>query len=156
MSSSKIPDTELPLGVSQSVDLYLLPYLMNRLANKVNQLWLQELRPQGLTIQRWQVLSILMVMDGSRVGVLAEMAGAEQAVLSRVIDQMQRDGLVRRKVAAKDSRVKEVRITRQGREIYRRLLPKATAHVDRLTNSIGPDKAGRLVGELEQMLAKLS
>ncbi len=138
------------MGMPTAVDL--LPYLMNRLTSKINRMWLLELRPHGLTIPRWQVLSILTVMDGCRVGELAEMAGSEQAVLSRVVDQMQRDGLVERKPAAADSRATEVWITEAGRSIYERLLPQAALHVDRLVSAFAEGEASQLAQSLEKML----
>ena len=149
--------TDLPLstmGKPTAVDL--LPYLMNRLTSKINRMWLLELRPHGLTIPRWQVLSILTVMDGCRIGELAETAGSEQAVLSRVVDQMQRDGLVERRPAAEDSRATEVWITEAGSSIYTLLLPQAARHVDRLVRSFADGEASQLAQSLEKMLQDIS
>ncbi len=153
-----VPDATLnPLsvmGAPTAVDL--LPYLMNRLTSKINRMWLLELRPHGLTIPRWQVLSILTVMDGCRVGELAEMAGSEQAVLSRVVDQMQRDGLVERRPAADDSRATEVWISEAGGSLYQQLLPQAALHVDRLVQAFDKGEASRMAQSLEKMLEDIS
>lgn len=134
----------------------LLPYLMNRLSSRINQLWLRELRPQGLTIPRWQVLSILTAHDGRRMGELAEMAGTEQAVISRVVSQMQRDGLVERKPAAEDSRVVEVWISAKGAVLFEQLLPAAQSHIQRITQSFDPNQALALAEGLAQMLNDIS
>ncbi|ARN74596.1 MarR family winged helix-turn-helix transcriptional regulator [Oceanicoccus sagamiensis] len=138
------------MGIPTAVDL--LPYLMNRLTSKINRMWLLELRPHGLTIPRWQVLSILKVMDGCRIGELAEMAGSEQAVLSRVVDQMQRDGLIERRPAAEDSRATEVWITPSGDSLYQQLLPQAARHVDRLVRAFDDGEASQMAQSLEKML----
>jgi DNA-binding MarR family transcriptional regulator len=134
----------------------LLPYLMNRLTSRINQLWLKELRPHGLTLPRWQVLSILTALDGSRMGELAEMAGAEQAVISRVVNQMQRDGLVKRKPARDDSRVVEVWISAKGRELFQQLLPSAQSHIQKITQTFDPGQSAALAEGLSQMLDNLS
>ncbi|HEB28978.1 MAG TPA: MarR family transcriptional regulator [Porticoccus sp.] len=154
--SSKTSNFNLSENTAMPSAVDLLPYLMNRLTSKINQLWLKELRPYGLTISRWQVLSILTVMDGCRVGELAEMAGAEQAVISRVVDQMQRDGLVQRKPAQADSRAIEVWISSKGRKLFQQLLPQAASHVDRLVSSLPEGEASQLANGLERMLEDIS
>lgn len=133
----------------------LLPYLMNRLTTKINKLWLNQIREYGLTIPRWQVLSILSAMDGSRIGTLAEMCGLEQAVISRVVDQMQRDGLVERRPAKLDSRAVEVWISEKGRTVHGQLFPLAKSYVDSLVADFSDEEAVRLANSIAKMLHHL-
>lgn len=116
----------------------LLPYLLNRATSRVNQLWRTALRPRGLTAARWQVLSVLTEFDGSRIGAIATMIGLEQPAVSRVIDQLERDGLVQRRPAEDDSRVVEVWITSVGRRVHEELLPEATDYVQDLVAGFAP------------------
>lgn len=53
---------------------------------------------------------------------IAEISGVSQAVLSRVIDQMERDKLVSRKPAPGDNRAVEVWITGKGRQLLESLM----------------------------------
>src|SRR6478609_8809368 len=69
---------------------HLVPYLVNRAGAVLNRAWREQLREHGVTIARWQVLSILAAHDGARLGQLARMSGAEQATTTRVVDQMER------------------------------------------------------------------
>jgi DNA-binding MarR family transcriptional regulator len=154
MANSPEHSRRQPANDLASVEL--LPYLMNRLTSRINQLWLKELRPHGLTIPRWQVLSILTALDGSRMGELAEMAGTEQAVISRVVSQMQRDGLLKRKPARDDSRVVEVWISAKGRELFLQLLPSAQSHIQKITQSFDPGQSAALAEGLSQMLGDIS
>jgi DNA-binding MarR family transcriptional regulator len=154
MANSPEHSRRQPANDLASVEL--LPYLMNRLTSRINQLWLKELRPYGLTIPRWQVLSILTALDGSRMGELAEMAGTEQAVISRVVNQMQRDGLVKRKPARDDSRVVEVWISAKGRGLFQQLLPSAQAHIQKITQTFDPGESAALAEGLSQMLDDIS
>ena len=70
------------------MDPDMLPYMLNRLTSRANQLWVKQLREHGLTIGRWHVLSVLARYDGSRIGTIADLSGGEQPAVSRVIDQM--------------------------------------------------------------------
>jgi len=141
--------------IHEAVSIELLPYLMNRLTSRINQLWLRELRPHGLTIPRWQVLSVLVAFNGCRIGELAEMTATEQAVVSRVVDQMQRDGLVERKPGREDFRRVEVWITRQGRALHRKLLPAAELHIKELVKTLPAERSRLMAGELMMMLEGL-
>ena len=67
----------------------MLPYQLNRVTARANQLWIRRLREHGLTIGRWQVLTVLTHFDGSRIGTIADLSGAKQPAVSRVIDQME-------------------------------------------------------------------
>src|SRR4051812_23941808 len=104
---------------------YLVPYLLNRAFGSFSRAWLEHLREHGMTVARWQALAILAEDDGARVGQLAEVSCAEQAVTSRVVEQMERDGLVERRPAVGARRAVEVWLTRRGRTLYKRLLPAA-------------------------------
>ncbi len=148
------------IGVSAQedwpVEYHMLPYLMNRVTNRANQLWVKTLREHGLTIGRWQVLSVLARFDGSRIGTIADLSGAEQPAVSRVIDQMVRDGLVDRRPSLQDSRAVEVWITDRGRAITDELLPHAEAFVKRMLRKLSGEEIGQLNTLLERLFSDLS
>lgn len=126
----------------------LVPYLLHRATNEVNRAWRERLRPVGLTIQRWQVLSVLAAFDGARVTDVAELVAVDQPVVSRVIDQMARDGLVARSPDPDDGRVTLVRLTDTGRSTHNDLMPDATRFVDDLTAAMDDDAIARLATAL--------
>jgi DNA-binding MarR family transcriptional regulator len=134
---------------------HLVPHLLNLLANRVNQAWRESLRPHGLTVSRWQVLSILSAYDGMRVTEIARMAAQEQPVASRVIGQMERDGLVTRRRSGDDARATEVWLTEAGRAVFGALLPEAGAFVDRLLGRLSDAETSALTGSLTRLLATL-
>lgn len=130
----------------------LLPYLLNRLTGRINQSWIKMLRDHGLTIGRWQILGVLSRFDGSRIGTIADLAGTEQPATSRVIDQMERDGVVIRRPAVDDSRAVEVWLTPGGRKIFDDLLPIADDFVCRLTRNMSKDDLKFMNRHLEKLL----
>ena len=133
----------------------MLPYLLNRVSSRASQLWVKQLREHGLTTGRWQVLSVLSRYDGSRIGTIADLSGGEQPAVSRVIDQMVRDGLVSRRPSLQDSRAVEVWIAARGREVYKELLPDASAFVKRMLRKLTDDEIHQLTSLLERLFSDL-
>lgn len=157
MNTSQDKLRAVPLSRSDDVQvpLEMLPYLMNRVTSRANQLWVKTLREHGLTIGRWQVLSVLSRFDGSRIGTIADLSGGEQPAVSRVIDQMERDGLVSRRPSLQDSRAVEVWITGRGREMFTNLLPEADAFVKGMLRNLSSDEIRQLSGLLERIFSDL-
>lgn len=141
--------TDLPVAYE------MLPYLMNRVTTRANQLWVRTLREHGLTIGRWQVLSVLTQFDGSRIGTIADLSGGEQPAVSRVIDQMERDGLVVRRPSLDDSRAVEVWITDRGRAIVTELMPEANAFVARMLRKLDDSEVRLLRSLMERIFSDL-
>ena len=133
----------------------MLPYLMTRVTARTNQLWVKQLRDHGLTIGRWQVLNVLSAYDGSRIGTIADLSGGEQAAVSRVIDQMERDELVKRRPSLNDSRAVEVWITQLGRETYAELMPEAKAFVKRMVRTLSDAEIKQMTNLLERLFSDL-
>ena len=133
----------------------MLPYLLNRVTARANQLWIKQLRSHGLTVGRWQVLSVLTRFDGSRIGTIADLSGGEQAAVSRVIDQMERAGLVTRRPSLTDSRAVEVWITARGSETYTELLPAAEDFVDRMLQNFDADEIDTMTTMLDKLFSSL-
>ena len=128
-----------------------LPYLINRVGCAVADAFADDLAAEVLTVPAWRVLAVLLRDDRSRVGELAELTSIEFSTLSRLIDGLERRGLVARKPAADDARVVHVTLTSRGRSIATRLLPAAIDLEQRLV--VGMSAAE--VRELRRLLDKL-
>jgi DNA-binding MarR family transcriptional regulator len=96
-------------------------------------------------------LSVLSVFDGSRIGVIADLAGEDQPAVSRVIDQLVRDDLVERRPANDDSRAVEVWITAKGRNIYTELLPAAEEYVHHLVAGFSTQETQAMLRLLDRL-----
>jgi DNA-binding MarR family transcriptional regulator len=133
-------------------DAHLVPYLLSRVYNAFTGAWMEHLRAHGVTMPRWQILAILSEYDGARIGQLATMSGTAQAVTSRVVDQMERDGLVERRPASDDRRAIEVWATEHGRATFRNLLPEAERVVSEATASMDAATSRAMVEGLLAMI----
>lgn len=128
-----------------------LPYLLNRVGFAVTDAFSESLAEASLTVPSWRVLAVLMHEGTIRIGELAELTSIELSTLSRLINALQRRGLVARKTAKEDARVVNVALTARGRGVVQRLLPAAVDLEDRLVSGI---PAGE-IAELKRLLDKL-
>ncbi len=101
------------------------PYLMNRIANRLNRRLVDELRTVGLTFRHWRVLAFLAANRRRTIAALAEYSVTPHSTLSRFLDRMARAGLVQRTAALDDQRAVELALTAKGRRLYERILPLA-------------------------------
>lgn len=99
------------------------PYLMNRIMGRYNAALQKEMQALGLTTPQMRALAVLSVTDGLLIGELAVYAVVQQSTLSRALDPLTRDGLIRREADAEDNRATRIFITQAGREANDRLWP---------------------------------
>ena len=83
------------------------------------------LRRYGVTPQIWRVLAILDERDGHNIAYLSEMAVVERSNMSRIVDNMERSGLVRRGHPEADKRHRLVFLTEAGQAKFDEILPAA-------------------------------
>ena len=102
-----------------------LPYLLNRAGARIAASFGEEVRPLGATLQMWRVLAVLREQDGRRMGDLSETTSIEVSTLTRLVDSMERKGLVARRRDAADARVVALHVTPAGRRLTRRIIPIA-------------------------------
>ena len=101
---------------------HFAPYLLNRIVARWNADLAAELKEHDLNTIQMRTLAVLSLMSGATVNELAVYTVTEQSTMSRALDGMERDRLVRRRAREDDMRVREVHVTEKGREAFRRLL----------------------------------
>ena len=106
---------------------HFAPYLLNRIVARWNADLAAELKEHDLNTVQMRTLAVLSLMSGATVNELSVYTVTEQSTMSRTLDGMERDGLVRRQQRAGDMRVREVHVTEEGREAFRRFWPEMHA-----------------------------
>lgn len=99
------------------------PYLLNRLSAQWNDELQDLLRHLGLSTTQFRALAVLTVASGITINELALFAVTEQSTMSRTLDALQDQGLVRRRTKAGDGRVREVFITAKGLKVFSGVWP---------------------------------
>lgn len=74
----------------------------------------RKLRPLGFTLSRWLLLLHLSRNDGCTHKELAQSMGIEAASLVRLVDHMEKEGLLKRCSSDTDRRVKHLRLSDSG------------------------------------------
>lgn len=119
------------------MDSYLL-YLLAQASAVASGQFHAELATRGIPVLTWRVLAVLS--DGpTTVGDLAEATLTKQATLSKALDRMERDGLVRRQRTARDRRTVMVENTGKGAITAIDLTARAKAHQEMLLENY-PDE----------------
>lgn len=131
------------------------PYLMNRIMGRYNAGFREELAGLGLTTPKARALAVLSVIDAPLIGELAVYTVTEQSTLSRALDQLQSDGLIRRDTDPTDSRATRVTITDAGRAVFADLWPHMLAAQERMFRDIPEPERQAFLTTLQKMLVNI-
>src|SRR5690606_34501952 len=129
-----------------------LPYLLNRIANRLNMALAADLKSVGATVPEYRVLAVLMARDGRTVSELAVYTVIEQSTLSKLLLRMARSGLVVRQTDAEDGRVVNVYLTDAGKALFAKVLPLALEHYRRAIDGLDDEEHASLVRTLHRVL----
>jgi DNA-binding MarR family transcriptional regulator len=135
--------------------LNFAPYLMNRIMGRYNAGFREELATLGLTTPKARALAVLSVTDAPLIGELAVYTVTEQSTLSRALDQLQADGLIRRTTDPEDSRATRVSITAAGRALFQTLWPHMHAAQERMFREIPQPERQAFLTTLQKMLVNI-
>ncbi|ACM27490.1 MarR family transcriptional regulator [Rhizobium rhizogenes] len=102
---------------------HFAPYLMNRLIARWNNNISEELREYDMTTTKMRALAILSVSSSITINELSVFAVTEQSTMSRTLDSLEQQGLIRRQPRAEDMRVRDVSITEDGRAAFEKVWP---------------------------------
>lgn len=144
------PDTTQELLEGAPLEDYL-PYQLFRIVNRLTLNLKNDLRPGRMTLARWRTLAVLNASNGRSIGELALRMVIEPPALSRIITQMERDGLVSRKIADNDNRVVRVYLTSEGRRTFKKIRPLELNHYSQLIDGLTDSE----LQQLEKLLHKL-
>jgi DNA-binding MarR family transcriptional regulator len=131
------------------------PYLMNRIMGRYNATLREDFRREGRTVPQVRTLAVLSVSDGVAVGDLAVYTVIEQSTLSRTLDGLEAEGLVRRESGETDSRVRKVFLTDEGRAEFNRAWPAMHEAFETMFDGMDDAEYSALVVTLQKMLRNI-
>ena len=111
-----------------------------------------------LSLSQWDLLRTLGKEGSLPVGRLAAAADITAATATRVLDGLERAGIVERVRPDSDRRTVTVKLTAEGRRRLERTRRWIAARERRLFESLAPDEreqAGRLLGHLAEVVEEL-
>jgi len=115
-----------------------LPFLIHACYQQLRSVTYKEFGARGLelTPEQWIVLVRLWQADGQSQSALSESTLRDRPTMSRILDTMEKGGLVTRQVDEADARARLVKLTRLGKALQPKLVPIARALVARLEKGI--------------------
>lgn len=137
-----------PLNEQFSESLYL-----------VNHAWRTELdrrlRPLGFSHSRWLLLLHLSRNDGCTHSELAQRMCIEAATLVRAVDNMEREGLIKRHGSETDRRVKHLHLTEAGKQAVKNIRSHAEGLRKELLTGLDEDRLSVAIEVLNTVRNKL-
>jgi len=132
-----------------------LPYLLNRAGARIATAFGEEMRRLDTSLQAWRVLAALREKDGRRMGDLSTTTSIEVSTLTRLVDNMEKKGLVARRRDANDTRAVLLHVTAAGRRLTRRILPIAERYEEVALKGFGAAEAETLKAALRRLYANM-
>jgi DNA-binding MarR family transcriptional regulator len=148
-------ETPIPPQLGEIGLTNFAPYLMNRIMGRYNAGFRDEMAGMGLTTPKARALAVLSVIDGPLIRELSVYTVVEQSTLSRALDQLQADGLIRREGDTADNRAIRVFITEAGRATFQDLWPHMAEAQDRMFRGIPAEEKRAFTGTLQKMLINI-
>ncbi|TGD71526.1 MarR family transcriptional regulator [Mangrovimicrobium sediminis] len=109
----------------------------------------------GLTDTTWVPLVHLSECDGITLKALALRVGVDSSSLVRVIDALEREGLVARKRDAADGRAKQILLTRAGQRRVKAIRTELSRFEETLMVDLSDDEVETMTSALERLQLKL-
>lgn len=91
---------------------------------------------EDITPEQWAVLIRLWERDGLAQSELSDATFRDAPTMSRIIDSMEKRGLLERREHAHDRRVRVVHLTRHGKSLEKKLVPLVEEIVTRMIDGI--------------------
>ena len=105
-----------------------VPYQLYRVTTKLNAKLVGKLRANKINPARWRVLSVLRAFGMMSLGKVVEFTLMEQSTVSKVVGQLEQEGLVVRRWSQTDARVVEVSLTDAGGRAFEDIVPTGLRH----------------------------
>lgn len=131
-------------------------FLMNRTVSTYALRMEQALQMVGADIPRWRVLVLASERGPISVSAIADLAVIRLSTATKVIQRLERDGLVSLHRSPRDARVTEVRITKQGRAVNRLVRGAASTIYNEAFAGISAAEIRQLNSLLRRIFANIS
>ena len=143
------PDPREGLSIGQLENH--LGYFLRRLQIWVFQDFIQTLRPMKVRPAQYSVLLVIEANPGLSQADLADTLGIERARLVRLLDGLEKRGLMRREASPVDRRSHALFLTEAGEKALGPVKALAAEHEANLTQRLGREKHDALLEALREL-----
>lgn len=107
-----------------------LGFIINRTNQKLSNYLTRRFKPYDITPEQWGLLNRLWEKDGVSQKELSETTVKDQTTVTRILDKLERKGLVKRQTNPDDRRIFLIFLTDEGRSLEDKLVPIAYEVLD--------------------------
>lgn len=126
-------------------------FLVARTDRAMRSYLVHRLQPLGITFQQFQVLVGLSEGDGIPQELLAERVCLETSFLARLLQRLEKEGLIRRVIAEQDARVRLVLLTPKGQTLRDQVESVRVAALKQVLHDLSEEE----VKELKRLLNRI-
>lgn len=137
------------------MDLDCTCFRVKRLSRLITQLYDAAVRPLGIRITQFSLLSALRNQGPMTISALAKGLGADTTSISRALASVTAKGLVALEQGA-DKRSKSASITPSGVELLRRAEPHWLQAQQRIAEALGPEGQRNLDQQLDALSRRIA
>lgn len=127
-------------------------FLINRTGRKISHFLMGYFHQYDITTEQWGVLNKLGEEDGISQKDLAKRVEKDQTNVTRILDQLERKGLIMRMPNKEDRRSFLTYLTDEGRSVIKKLAPIEEEALSIATSQIPAEK----LTELRQILIQIT
>lgn len=132
-----------------------LPYRLSVLANKVSRSFsVLYSRHFDLTIPEWRVMAVLGQEPGLSADQVCHRTEMDKVTVSRAVACLLKKNYLLRRRDKADRRRSILRLSKHGREVYRRIIPLGRELEARLVDVLSTEERRQLDGLLERLDAR--
>lgn len=135
-----------------------LGFVVNRTATCMRSQLMADFEAHGfdITSDQWLVLNRLNEEDGISQKELAIRVYKDKTNTARIIEIMERKGLIERRTDAEDQRQRLVYLTAQGSSTYQHLIPIVRAALQRAQEGFSDEEISQLISTLNRIYYNLT
>jgi MarR family transcriptional regulator, lower aerobic nicotinate degradation pathway regulator len=128
-------------------------FLIRRLHQIHVALFIEECGSERITPVQYSILSALAQMGSAEQIALSDAVGLDPTNVADVLARLERQKIVKRKVSARDKRMKAVTLTEAGRRLLRRVDAGAARAHERTLAALKPAERARFMRDLTRLVA---
>lgn len=136
-------------------DFYNL--LTSRVVQSFNRVLVKNFKENGIELSReqWSVLAVLWENNGCSQQHIAEKSFRDRPSVTRLIDNMEKDGLVERKPDPNDRRSNLIFLTQKGKDLEDKIIPLVNKTVEESYQGISKENILTVKAVLQEIYSNL-
>ncbi|AYO31098.1 MarR family transcriptional regulator [Biomaibacter acetigenes] len=131
-------------------------FITNKASKMMADAFNERLMLHGITRVQWIALYYLGKYEGINQKELAEKMNIKSSTVARLLDRMEKDGLVKRQENPEDRRVTKIRLTEKGKELREKFLPEGEKMSEIFSRGLTDEELEVFTRVLKKMVDNIS